>query len=510
MNLTSSSRTFYTTPVGSSKLIDITKPELDQYLKRISTGTRVFYTRGDYKTESPQEFERVLTEANTFLSNPTADRYVAFIAEIPVVSRNNNIGSPDEIYNFHSAGFVYLITKNLNYGWAVRDLLVWQATEATTDFGNTTKYPITDPDSLDDKSPCFYFAAWTKRIIDCYIWTYALYTEAQHQVIQEFIFKAAKYFQTLINKSGEAQWNLTRYTESWVIDAGVNVTTLQGYAFYNGQEQYRPRRVYNNRRSMEMLAMAYAGVLFNTYGSSLIRPTATNVNEVDSAAVATRCANFITHSNLYIKEHILFGIFEDGLSAHLLNDAHRYEDAIISVSPDVEDPDLHEKGYTYTMVDMYCLLKASTLFYRNGLTNLINYSTNQKWDNVTKAFVTTGTTKSLENSALKWCEIYRGVYDGQIYACNFAANNNTNNYKLDGKIPSNSDVYILHAAWLAEANALVWKNSYITDTYLANYSGASYPILADTGSAGGEPPQKGGHAAEPCMLFRYGGLENLI
>jgi hypothetical protein len=162
------------------------------------------------------------------------------------------------------------------------------------------------------------------------------------------------------------------------------------------------------------------------------------------------------------------------------------------------------------MVDMYCLLKASTLLYRNGLPNLLNYSTNQKWNNVTKSFTTTGTTKSLLNSALKWCEIYRGVYDGQIYSCNFAANNGNNNYKLDGRIPSNSDVYILHSAWLAEANALVWKNSYITDTYLANYSGANYPIQSDTGSAGGEAPQKGGHGAEPCMLFRYGGLENLI
>lgn len=471
-------------------------------LKRIRDNyySNRFINTGDYITNSPSEYNYCISESAIHLANETAQRwqcYPSYVGEIPAGS--SIVGTdPDTIQEFIHTAFLYAVTKNDNYGLAIKRLLLWQANEPSCDFSNATRFTGV----WNDLNPSFPVASIVHRWLYSFVMTENLFSESEKKTMQEFFLKIAIFYKDLlVNPDLEGVFSTSRYSETW--SASGDTSTIQSYTHYNGNANRRPSRFYNNRRAICAMLFGMIGLHLHSFGHSI---TPANVGLSTALEVDNKIMECIDHSILYWKETLIFGTYPD----YLLSDMYRFQD-IYSASEPIysdsakwtpSDPTQHESGFTYAMLVantfsvFACALKRmQNIGKLNDKIDLLNYSTSAGLEN------TIGGTKSLQNIVNKICRIYRQESDSILYATYDSAVLNSN-YLIDGKIVSPYKSYINWLGWFIEPNELSWNNEYIRET--TKISGVlTFDTLANSGSSGAFRAQCQSHGLLPNSFFSY-------
>jgi hypothetical protein len=447
---------------GQSRLgLHVTKEELEIWKQRAANGP--YKIKGDVSSNSPADWSRILNNANSFLSNPSGERWAGQTTEscwwgdrkqtpsLPGRSRGEKL---------RDAAFAYLITGNVKYRDAVRSELLAQATMPGTKFDDKTRW-CNDPPIGDSYS--FEIAMWLTRVLFGYDYVRSSLAEADRTTLDTW-FRSAGYFwedvagamlkKRFPNRDKDDYttlgrgWDLTKP----VCSNGKCVTHFDGWKKYDWHEGW------NNRTASQIRFATLAGILTND--------------------------TFLKNQGKrYFKEAFKYAVFPDGTHA----DYRRWTDT---------KPGL---GWHYAGSMIGTLITIADHFGRLGDLELYQFSTSEG------LFGTEGGPKSLD----KVIKLFVGHVNQTVtrYGTSDPAKNGSSTY-LVSSVDALSREARVHDTYMAQAN-IFYKDAFVRSIYTRSASGA--PAYPATPSNSGEGSAWGGEwNIYPGVLFMFGMMEGKV
>ncbi|QHT67859.1 T9SS type A sorting domain-containing protein [Rhodocytophaga rosea] len=419
-------------------------------------------------------WEGLLRNKNHFLANPTQARWI--VSPFPPL-KTSNTPPLKASKRMCDAAFVALVENDVALANLVRDHLLWQAQELTTDFNNTTAWQRTY-NHIGETEPNLMGSNWSLSHVYAYdfIKDIAEFTPEQKNSIHNWLQGMGMYYMTVaraaldllfINPYNE-DYNLSSYARSVYNN---NPGVIKTHA--NGNVIQSLHKFYNNRRYSLIRCASMVGILLN---NSFLK---------DRAA---RC----------FKEYFKFGMFPDGYVAD-------YEKAFDGSGAPTDS----NLGWKYSIVPLATLTEIADAFARTGDVSLFKYQTSQG------ALGSEGGTKSLYKGIVTFCKHVDGqtafddgatlhYQDGFLNDATRIINTN-NAYNRDTRFTSFHDIVA------AMAN-LFYKDNYVRGTYMRQNPGAPPFNTADvTVQIGGSDNIEiwgGGFDGMADMLFMYGQMES--
>jgi hypothetical protein len=261
--------------VSGESGIFYTAEELALWRERAQNGP--YRTKGDFVTNSPGEWDRLIKFTNEFKGNPGKDLWDGSIAS----------GEPhDKHLDLLSAAFVSLVNEDESLALIVKNQLIKQANAV-------------DPKSLNyiDAEKGFHTANWFLRILYAFDFTKKHFSQSEKEILNSWFSDAAYVFAE--NTNAELTKVLpNRWNGDYTLTSGVAKTggfTEGQYAFINENGQpvnqvYWVHKKYNNRRASKVRLAGMVGIFLNNQ-------------------------ELIKHGKLFVKELLMFGTFPDGTMA---------------------------------------------------------------------------------------------------------------------------------------------------------------------------------------------------
>jgi hypothetical protein len=442
--------------------IDYTDVELEVWQERAINGP--YKTSGDVSTNSPGDWDRIISSANSLLSNPIADNWTA-----PTTYRSGAGGSPPIVplvtphipqwaypdpttqgVKVMNAAFAYMVAGNTSYRDAAKTAILAQLNDISLDFSNTVLWKR---GVLYDVNPGFIIPEWAHRYFMAYNYIKSSFSESQQNALDVWFENIALFLQFDLDKPF-VDFFVERGEVPYVFKVASNNTSKavsSGYFTYDGGDNVKIlHEYYNNRRLTAAKYLAYLGVY--------------RENE-----------SLINSAKLYYKELIKFGCFSNGLLA----DMYRGDSST-----------LKEQGVAYTASMAMIMWDMASMFAKNGDFDLLYYYTSDG------KFGTEGGPKSLQLILDKIFSIYNKTLE--LYM---------DGERLDGEYaPQNwKSIYDMN---LAAAN-IFYKNNTWKQTYLRTHAGSN-PIPANPAGAGAVNGYMGTGGASPGRAFMFAQLEDVI
>ncbi|CAA9298599.1 MAG: hypothetical protein AVDCRST_MAG56-5222 [uncultured Cytophagales bacterium] len=464
--------------------LHVTQQELNIWKARagstLTSGTTNYRVKGDVSANSPGDWSRIVANANTFKSNPAAERYKAHETTTTCIQQGSS-GEPHLGEKLRDAAFAYLVTGDVTYRDAVRTELLAQAAEPSTDFSNTSRWCS---NVIRDVNPGFFTAAWLTRLLFAYDYIRPSLGAADKARLEKWFFNAAEYFQARnvdvdLQKIWQNRYNglyepnyNSNGTTYYDIDLGAHTTHYGGATFANLSKWH------NNRRSVMTSFFTSVGVMLGVENN--VVPAEVGLT---SSALAAKVNLFKERGKLFVKEWLMFSVRADGT----VGEMERWEST------------LPEQGWQYALILVDHVLMIADHLARAGDPELYNYTTSAG------KYGTEGGPKSLQATATHMLKYVDRTLNR--YATDQAARSTDNNYRIDAISPLEGKHYVFDT-WVAQSN-LYWKNAYLKSIYTRQATGTSaYPANA-TGS-GQYNAWTGGFGVFPGKLFMFGQLENVV
>lgn len=464
--------------------LHVTQQELNIWKARaastLTSGTTNYRVKGDVSANSPGDWNRIVANANTFKSNPAAERYKAHETTTTCIQQGS-AGEPHLGEKLRDAAFAYLVTGDVTYRDAVRTELLAQAAEPSTDFSNTSRWCS---NVIRDVNPGFFTAAWLTRLLFAYDYIRSSLGAADKARLEKWFFNAAEYFQARnvdvdLQKIWQNRYNglyepnyNSNGTTYYDIDLGAHTTHYGGPAFANLSLWH------NNRRSVMTSFFTSVGVMLGVENN--VVPGEVGLT---SSALAAKVNLFKDRGKLFVKEWLMFSVRADGT----VGEMERW------------GATLPEQGWQYALILTDHVLMIADHLARAGDPELYNYTTSAG------KYGTEGGPKSLQATATHMLKYVDRTLNR--YATDQAARSTDNNYRIDAISPLEGKHYVFDT-WVAQSN-LYWKNAYLKSIYTRQATGTSaYPAFP-TGS-GQYNAWTGGFGVFPGKLFMFGQLENVV
>jgi hypothetical protein len=452
--------------IGQTRLgLHYTKEELDIWKQRAVSGP--YRVGSDAQTNSPNDWGRITTNANTFKTSPSANRWIPSFSGC--VGNSTSLPTPQQYgYNIRDAAFYYLITGNTAYADAVRGELLAQAAEPATNFANTS---IWCPGKSGDSGPAFSVSEWLTRLMFAYDYIKDRLSAADKATLNAWFKSGALYIQSNYDITLNSKFVDRANGNYSLTSAALNMeTTLSTpeLIYYGGPRAHHMAKCYNNRMSAMGYYVGVAGIFLN------------------DAALQTSGKRFF-------KEWLMFGVFPDAMVA----DMHRGVDS-----------NLPDKGFAYAHSSAANMSALADVFARNGDVSLFKYATMGGTLPATSGTDATyvpsnGTPKSLLRVIKNLCDLRNGIR--KVYATSDSTKNENEHFLAEGTnaISRWYSVFDVYFSW---AN-VYYRDSYIKATYLRTAPG-SVPYPSSIASNG---PTVGWTAAgAPAILFLYGQIEDQV
>lgn len=424
--------------------------------------------KGDVQTNSPGEVDRIKTAAASFRSNPAQERwrptYTASVGSSTDLSTPQGFGDKTR-----DAGFYYLMTGDLSYAKAVRDEIMAQVAEPSTNPSNTA---IWKPGGSGDTGPAFSIASWLKRgFLYPFDYTKAakngstpIWSDADKAGLRAWLLKWGSYIVSNYDPSLDKLFTNR--------DAGV-FTSTTGTAelmYYGGTWVNTRNKSYNNRKCVMADAVGEIGLYYG-----------------DAALTFS--------GGRYYKEWIKYGMYSGGLIA----DIHRGLDYATLPA---------EKGFAYAMTCLGAMGSLADAFARAGDPSLYEFATMegtpQSGSNpVSTAVPSGGQPKTLLMTIKRHCDLIN-LQGTKIYTTAQASRNGSVEWRADGVSVSKS-WYSPFDGWFSVFN-LYYQDAYVKNTYL-RLAGAG-PYATNVASTG---PENGWTlSGRAGSLFYAGKLEGVV
>ncbi|QHT71622.1 T9SS type A sorting domain-containing protein [Rhodocytophaga rosea] len=430
--------------------LHFTQQELDIWRKRANVGPYKHF--GYESTSSPADWDRITSNAKSFLSNPSAERYKGVSTGSCV-----QVGASEPTNNgkkLRDAAFVYLITGDISYRNAVRNELIAQSSEANANFAVRSRWCT----NLGDAPPAYPIASWLTRLLFAYDYIKSTLSDSDRNKLDKWFYDAAIFLQLnvdqdlgkyYVNRSSD-NYTLSEYAH--MMSASYGRTT-----HYNGYKTSSIGRAYNNRRSAQVKYFALVGIMQN---ASVLKNS----------------------GKRYVKEMLMYSIYPDGTSAEFQRWTEGFPDA----------------GWSYVSHSIFDAVDVADHFARAGDAELYRFTTSQG------AYGTSGGTKNL---ALVVNHVLNYV-DGTVRRYGTASSGNQNtNYQINN-IDEGDGWFAINELWFSKPN-LYFKNDRTKKLYTRTASNVKpYP----SGPAGSGPhvPFGGSWDTYPGMLFMFGQMENKV
>jgi len=120
--------------------LHFTQEELTIWRQRVQNGP--YKTKGDVCANSPGDWERIVSHANAFHSNPSLERWKGQINAVCVKPYDPIAPRREQGEKIRDAAFYFLITGDMQFRDAVRNELIAQAAEPGSDFTDRTRWGL--------------------------------------------------------------------------------------------------------------------------------------------------------------------------------------------------------------------------------------------------------------------------------------------------------------------------------------------------------------------------------
>ncbi len=429
-----------------------------------------YKTKGDAQANSPGDWDRIVSYANKFQANPSADRFqmIGSTSSAMVVSApcpNDPVMAPNggmQGEAMMDAAFVDLVNNTTTHFTAVRDELIWHATEPHLNFANRTFWV-----QSNDINPGFSIAEFMMRMLFAYDVYKGQFTAGDKTTLDTWFSNAGAYYKDNLQ---------TYFGPKFVSRAGSDYTLSQV-----GIDQ-------NNNGSVHRLFYEANGTPSVANTGSLNRSfsnrTCSQAAFLGAVGVFLNNASYKTDAKRYYFEWLRFGVYPG-------NDVSDMVRAIDSTTPDNE-----EKGLNYCLGVIDTMGTLCDVFARAGDTSLYDFTTTEG------TFSSQGTpAKSMLGVTQNIMKYLNGTFNRYNVPDGIA------DHKIDGRDPGVSTLKMVFDVYAAIANQY-FLDTTIKSNYLRTASGmTAYAVTPQT--SGANSPWGGSGPKLPAVLFMYGNMEGL-
>jgi hypothetical protein len=180
-----------------------TQEELNIWRQRAQSGP--YKSQGDVSTNSPGDWDRIVSKKNTFMSDPSADHWTGWTENrcltrddvLPGTVGRGAVGAftHDAMMN---AAFYALMMNDATVRNAVRDALLAQARDPGVDFTNTTRW-CSDYMGVDQNN-FWGTAIWLGRLAVTYDFIRNDLSSADRTVLDTWFYQAADLYRQQLNR----------------------------------------------------------------------------------------------------------------------------------------------------------------------------------------------------------------------------------------------------------------------------------------------------------------------
>jgi hypothetical protein len=442
--------------------IHVTQEELNIWKQRAQSGP--YRVAGDVQTNSPGDWTRIINNANSFLNNPSNERWSGQPAGSCWSYKSNPPALPNRNWGerMRDAAFAFLITGTTTYRDAVLNELLAQAATAGTTWADSTRWNTGTNCAYGD-AWSWQITMWLTKLLYAYDYIRPTISSSNRSTLDTWFLNAAVLWDDNVRKIIETRFpNRDKDDYStWgsgypVCIAGPILTHLGGFGHCDFHEGW------NNRSANHVRFFGLVGIMTN------------------NSALKTR-------SKRWLKEWIRFANFADSTNSQF----HR------SISDRAAGI-----GWNYTALMIGGMVTLADAFARIGDSELYNYSTSL--GDPSGTLTPGGGPKSLLSVTKKFLDYVDGTV--KRYATTNSANDGNANYKID------SVDEVLGAAWISDSYVipgnLFWLDSRVTAVYRRAASGA--PAYPSNPSSFGGCVYCGDWSTLPGVFFMFGQMEGKV
>ena len=413
-----------------------------------------YKTLGDsFDSLVPGEWNRIVSDKNAFMSNPTTDREP--VLEIP----DNGVyrGSQDMV----AAAFYSLVQSDSTIASTVKAEILWHARASGTQVSPTQSI-ITDQGN-------WWKASWLLRFLISADFVKEHFSASELAEVKGWLSQWAHAYESSVHEELNNVWP-NRYNRDYT-NPGF-ATTSAGYSVYayqdsNGVMHNRipaSARYYNNRRS-------------------------TIMQVVGLIAVWMEDATLMDRAKLYVEEWLQFSVFPDG-------SVGEYERNKLSGNI--------QQGMIYNAANLEACISIASALSRRGDHSLFEFSTrNGRWGTES---VGSEPDKNLKMAVYAHMDLIEHERDWY-----FDRGSVIDDHRIDSTSETGSNVGYqwVGEIYFAPMGNRYWKDERIKRGYMrtATNSVAYFSKFGTAGPLGG--PWGGHQAAFPSMLFMFAEMENV-
>lgn len=417
-----------------------------------------YKTAGDVSTNSPGDWDRIVTNKSSFMSNQTGDRWSGQTTNVCWTVSQPDVGQSRGI-NLLCAAFYSLVQSDSTVRTAVRDELVAQSTTAGTIFTNTTRWCQTGFDGFIHD-----YASWLIRLLFAYDYIRSNLSGADQTTLDTWFHDAGTYFDDNVNYfvtqnrfPNRNTDDYTTFAAGWSNDASVGPNPI--ILWFGGPTRGDWHEGWNNRNASLATFAGLCGIMFND----------------------TTLKN---RAKRYFKEWMTYSVFyTSGVDTADSQDIHR---GISDGDPGV--------AFAYGLDTPASMVVLADAFARNGDTELYDYSTSSGIKG------TSGGPKTIQkvtSTAMAY------VPDGILVRYSTTSSGNQNStYKIG---PTDTfptpDTFRVQDIFGAQAN-LFMRDTTVAGRY--QRTEANSPAYPSSITGFWEGPR----GRFPGMLFMFGQMEN--
>jgi hypothetical protein len=443
--------------VGQTRLgLHVTQEELNIWKQRASSGP--YKTTGDVSSNSPGDWTRIQSNANSFLSSPSAQRWAG---QTTVSCRlESAVGSPSRTHGerLRDAGFMYLVTGNTSYRDAVRTELLAQAATPGTDFSDATRWCIND--QMSPSGTMLEINMWLNKILFGYDYIRSSLDADDQAKLDTWFLNAGEYLEAMLH-----HWVSKRFPNRLSDDYSSSPWPQggsRGKLYFGGPDYYEWHAVWDNLCTLQARTFGFIGILTND-------------------------ATLKDRAKRYVKEYVRFGLWFTK-TGNLVTPGEVYRWGAFGTA-------VVTHGWEYPMAALPAILNIADAFARTGDMELYTYTSSAGFNG------SEGGPKSLQAAATTMLK----MMDHQIIRYGSSTSTTDPN-----KIIDNIDAAGWHSILdtsLAMPN-LYFRDSYWRSAYTRIASGTTgYPSSI---SGVGCSEWQGAWCIYPGVLFMFGQMEGKV
>ena len=248
-----------TASAASTRLgLHVTQEEIEIWRERAEIGP--YREINDAGRNNRGEWLRIDNNAQSFLNNPSAERWIPKILEGTTCPTPENMGgNPDRRQGdkIRDAAFYYLLFGGEKYLTAVRNELIAQVSEPTTDFSKMLCELSMWQNQHDHSSRML-------KQLFAYDYVRNDLSEQDRAVLDKWFLEAAIFYQELIDAAlGKAFTDRFGPDKKATQSAISNQVGAGRYAYYGGPEMHSVGLNHNNRATVAMAFVGSVGIMLD-------------------------------------------------------------------------------------------------------------------------------------------------------------------------------------------------------------------------------------------------------